>query len=701
MPSIQSNLKIHRRITIISLLMALFALCSLVGIIAGIYLRSSHKDSSATDAESPVDLSVDIPSVISLTTNATNGTLSIPIVPTPVGAFASRDLTVSVETNNPAGYKLIMNSETNDTALTNHTASGSIPSISSAGVLAANTWGYLRWHDGESLNITSSTSMSPIPAMESPVTLRDAAGIAAPQDTTVSFAVNVDTSISSGAYINNMVFTATSDYVPTAPLTMQTFTAEQCTALPDNGEPITVVDARNNQLYYVKKISGSGSDPVTGNLIDLCWMVSNLRYEGGGNDRYGDALELSPRSSGQATYTTAEYMNPGGSTDYTDTSPGDGEYPSSEPSSWGFYGYLYNWCAAMGGQTNACEEASHVQSEYDKTISICPAGWRLPGGGFSATAVGNDFGALNDAINSGSDSSDSILLSDWFGMYSGIYRDEGFNSLGSTGFYWSASDVFDTNYFAARNLLFSSDTSNSGVWSQMKNYGLAVRCVKETTSLPLPDPSTTLGALQKLTISDCPTTRATAFDARDKKVYWVQKIANSGFDPASGNRIDLCWMETNLAYAGYNGTDEQWDSSWGWPDDRYATSASNDTANIYDDMRPLTMILEKPFEDSDENPNTAFSTARVAGAGGARSVDSQYQYHSQYQYQSTVPVRHRSHHSYAFAYGRITRMPSHFPTSHWLHSGLLLRVPVCFRRTSPCRGRYCPARKRRPFVKRR
>ncbi len=44
--------------------------------------------------------------------------------------------------------------------------------------------------------------------------------------------------------------------------------------------------------------------------------------------------------------------------------------------------------------------------------------------------------------------------------------------------------------------------------------------------------------IQTITAATCPTTRTRVRDARDGATYWVRKIGS------------LCWMETNLAYAG-------------------------------------------------------------------------------------------------------------------------------------------------------
>ena len=48
-----------------------------------------------------------------------------------------------------------------------------------------------------------------------------------------------------------------------------------------------VVDARDDKTYWIQKITGGGAGGA-----DLCWMQTNLAYEGDGDDTYGDAITL-------------------------------------------------------------------------------------------------------------------------------------------------------------------------------------------------------------------------------------------------------------------------------------------------------------------------------------------------------------------------------------------------------------------------
>ena len=170
-----------------------------------------------------------------------------------------------------------------------------------------------------------------------------------------------------------------------------------------------VRDARDNSTYWIQKLADGN-----------CWMLTNLAYAGGG----------------------------------TNTSTRQ-------------YGYLYNWCAAMGGQnTAACANATTPAPI--PTTNICPAGWRLP------TSNGGEFTALNAAINSGSTSSDAGLLSNGLFQRSGIWNGT-FNSEDSVGYYWSSSQSADNAF----RLQLGVTSVNPASYSIYKYNGFSVRCIAQ------------------------------------------------------------------------------------------------------------------------------------------------------------------------------------------------------------------------------
>jgi uncharacterized protein (TIGR02145 family) len=237
---------------------------------------------------------------------------------------------------------------------------------------------------------------------------------------------------------------------------IQTITAANCPV-----DRTRARDARDGATYWVRKIGS------------LCWMETNLAYAGGGTNTYGDATSAITQGSSSAdlTDTEARYFVPTGSNRTTGTTD-----PSTSTNGTGQYGYLYNWCAAMNSQSAACQITSSdqpnqsVNSGTASTLyNICPLNWRLPAGG-----SGGEFAALNSAINSGSTSSWSRLLTQGLFMYSGVWSDD-FKFQGSTGYYWSS-----TAYPSRATHAYTLNFGASGVYpaiSVTKRSGFAVRCV--------------------------------------------------------------------------------------------------------------------------------------------------------------------------------------------------------------------------------
>lgn len=237
------------------------------------------------------------------------------------------------------------------------------------------------------------------------------------------------------------------DSAPVAIVTIQTITAASC--------PVTrtqVQDARDNHTYWIQKLADN-----------KCWMLTNLGYAGGGNNTYSDTKTLTNGTGGATTYTVASYYVTPSTTNFT-TEPTS---PSVLTNGTGQYGYLYNFCAANGGQVGngACDGAS--SAAVNNAVSVCPAGWRLP------TGNGGEFGALNTAVNGGLTNTDAGLIgTPWLAQLGGNW-DSGFNSQGSSGNYWSSTQYSATN---AHNLNFYSAGVNLAN-NDNKYNGFAVRCV--------------------------------------------------------------------------------------------------------------------------------------------------------------------------------------------------------------------------------
>ena len=125
-------------------------------------------------------------------------------------AFKQIPVTTTVTTNNPTGFTFYVSSideDTNlnhsDSAITEKIASISSPLTSSA--FAAKSWGYSL--DG--------TNFNPIPKASTPAEiLRTTAANTTPNNLSVNFGVKASPDLYSGTYSKQILFTATTNYVP-------------------------------------------------------------------------------------------------------------------------------------------------------------------------------------------------------------------------------------------------------------------------------------------------------------------------------------------------------------------------------------------------------------------------------------------------------------------------------------------------------
>lgn len=448
--------------------------------------------SDAVDAE----VSMNVASVLEMTMSTNN--LSGELTPTAEGALATEDVVASVTTNNATGYTLMMSARSDDEL--DLTRTGSADKIMNstnmtAGGLAVNTWGY------DVKFGTTPSAFLKIPAPTLPDTLLVTDLPSEDLATTVTVATKVDTSVRAGVYSSTLTFTAVGNYVPDPPTAMQTMTSSSCTTTRT-----FTYDVRDGNTYWVQKMPDG-----------KCWMLTNLAYGGGGNNKYGDVREIA--NINNSSFSDPLYMIPNGA-NVTDGRTN----PSVSTTGKGQFGYLYNWCAAMGAQigTAACSNLIDLPA-MDESVSICPSGWRLPTGD-----VGGEFEALNMAVNLGKTDTPSGLLTEWLGMYSGTWN-SGFLKQNESGYYWAS---MASGASAAFRIQFDKgfvDTDDI----EFKRFGGAVRCVMD-------DPIAKTGDdIQTVNIDTCPAGRTRVVDARDSNTYWVQKLADG-----------RCWMLTNLAYAG-------------------------------------------------------------------------------------------------------------------------------------------------------
>jgi len=294
----------------------------------------------------------------------------------------------------------------------------------------------------------------------------------------IFFAAAIGTTMPTDEYSGTIVISGTLNDAPIAQIGdyLQTITAANCPT-----ERTRAVDARDGNTYWVRRIG------------DLCWMETNLAYAGGGTNTYGDALPTFTLGNSHTTSTQACYgnnatmaANPTAMCYWTplNANPTSGTTDPSLATDGGIginnttadtrptstraqFGYIYSWCTAMAGQSAACQTTTATQP--DPSVSICPAGWRLPTG----QATTGEFTLLNNTLNSGSTSSPSGLFTNGLYMYAGAFVDGSFNNQGSNSGYW-ASTVDGVN--TAFRLYFTSADVNPAR-SANKGYGTAVRCV--------------------------------------------------------------------------------------------------------------------------------------------------------------------------------------------------------------------------------
>ena len=402
--------------------------------------------SNATN-NSTQELAAEINPVISLSAPTE---LSFNINPTAAGVFDSKELKVNISTNAIKGYELYFSSEDEQTNM-KHTTPSITQSISSTftGSLTStnmqnNTWGY-------SLN---NTDFKSIPKKTEQVKLKDLNAYPTPAERTQSiyFGVKADTTLPSGTYEKNVVFTAIAHANPPKPQktlhsisTMQQMTPAICTATTTplatvtqldtdgshHGDPNyvpakTLTDTRDNNTYTVSKLADG-----------KCWMTQNLRIIN---------KTITPDNSD----VTTNYTIPASSISGFNSFDISNAYVDSD-------GGFYTWYTATAGT------GTQSMSSGNTAVSICPKGWRLPTGGDSG-----EFKALNNRYSSYSNLIANIDFTLSGNVNSGSRRDQG-----SYGYYWS-STVVSGGYPYYLYL----DTSNVYPANYInKSLGFSVRCI--------------------------------------------------------------------------------------------------------------------------------------------------------------------------------------------------------------------------------
>lgn len=163
-------------------------------------------------------ISSNISAVLSVLTS--NGTVNANVTPTASGAQTVASDTVTVSTNDAAGYTLQVAETGAGSAMTS--GGNSIPASGGTQTtpvaMATNTWGYRVDGVGgfgagpttaqSNGAISGSIKFAAVPATASPNTIKTTAGTATNDTTTVWYGVAANTSQPSGTYTNSVTYTA-------------------------------------------------------------------------------------------------------------------------------------------------------------------------------------------------------------------------------------------------------------------------------------------------------------------------------------------------------------------------------------------------------------------------------------------------------------------------------------------------------------
>ena len=176
------------------------------------FLGSVLMTPGESSAEDISTLSNDASLSVALTPEAMN----LAVTPTPDGTLASDEMAIQVSTDNTTGYTLALSLAGAETSLNDPASGGKIQSsiadINSPATLSVNTWG---WYPDSLANNTGNL-FSALPSISTPYELKKTSSptSGSGETTTISFGVNVDTTLPAGSYTNAIVISAVTNYVP-------------------------------------------------------------------------------------------------------------------------------------------------------------------------------------------------------------------------------------------------------------------------------------------------------------------------------------------------------------------------------------------------------------------------------------------------------------------------------------------------------
>lgn len=192
-------------------------LSAVVGVVAALGVAASPVIASAVSTTATTTINATVGSVISMTSSTT---VAISVTPTASGAMSSASDTVSVSTNNTAGYILKLSdgdTVTNLVSGANTIAADAGTQGTPSTTLTNNRWGYRVDSVGgfgagptsAETNIASSVyKWAGVTSSASPNTLKTTATTASADTTTVWYGVKADSTQPNGTYTDTVTYTA-------------------------------------------------------------------------------------------------------------------------------------------------------------------------------------------------------------------------------------------------------------------------------------------------------------------------------------------------------------------------------------------------------------------------------------------------------------------------------------------------------------
>ena len=174
---------------------------------------------SAATTTGSTTINASVAAVISISTSSN---VNISLTPTTGGVVSSASDTVTVNTNNTAGYVLTMSASDATTSLTSggNTIAAHTGTQASPTALATNRWGYrvvgvggfgATAYNAETNNGSSTSTWAGVPASGAANTLKTTATVATNDTTTVWYGVRVTSSQPAGSYTEAITYTATTN----------------------------------------------------------------------------------------------------------------------------------------------------------------------------------------------------------------------------------------------------------------------------------------------------------------------------------------------------------------------------------------------------------------------------------------------------------------------------------------------------------